>query len=245
MALLQIQELSKSFGGIQAVHRCSFEVEEGSITALIGPNGAGKTTVFNLISGLLKRDSGKIYFDGNRIDGLQPHQITRKGISRTFQISRDLMDMTLLENLIVQSPTSGLSDLLRGSMLQHEEEHAMELLDFVGITHLAHEKSKNLSYGQKKLMEFAAALMAKPKLIMLDEPAGGVNPALLDEIVDRILLLNNQGITFLIVEHNMDIVMNLCNPVVVMAYGEVLAQGNPEDIQSNPQVLEAYLGEPG
>lgn len=245
MSLLQIQGLSKSFGGIKAVNECSFEVEKGSITALIGPNGAGKTTVFNLISGLLLRDSGNIHFNGDRIDGLQPHQITRKGITRTFQISRDLMEMTLLENLIVQSPTTGFSDLFKGSMLHHEEEHAMELLDFVGITHLAHEKSKNLSYGQKKLMEFAAALMAGPELILLDEPAGGVNPALLDEIIDRILLLNNQGITFLIVEHNMDIVMNLCDPVIVMAYGEVLAQGNPEDIQNNSQVLKAYLGEPG
>ena len=245
MSLLQIQGLSKSFGGIKAVNECTFEVEKGSITALIGPNGAGKTTVFNLISGLLLRDSGSIHFNGDRIDGLQPHQITRRGISRTFQISRDLMEMTLLENLIVQSPTTSFSDLFQGSMLQHEEEHAMELLDFVGITHLANEKSKNLSYGQKKLMEFAATLMAKPKLILLDEPAGGVNPALLDEIVERILLLNKQGITFLIVEHNMDIVMNLCDPVVVMAYGEVLAQGNPEKIQSDSQVLEAYLGEPG
>jgi neutral amino acid transport system ATP-binding protein len=245
MSLLQIQRLSKSFGGIKAVNECSFEVEKGSITALIGPNGAGKTTVFNLISGLLSRDSGSILFKGKRIDGLQPHQITRKGISRTFQISRDLMEMTLLENLIVQSPTSGFMDLFQGSMLQHEEEHAMELLEFVGITHLAYEKSRNLSYGQKKLMEFAATLMAEPELILLDEPAGGVNPALLDEIIERILLLNNQGITFLIVEHNMDVVMNLCNPVIVMAYGEVLAQGAPKEIQNNSEVLEAYLGEPG
>ena len=244
MALLQTQALSKSFGGIKAVNECAFEVEEGSITALIGPNGAGKTTVFNLISGLLKPDAGTIRFNGDKINGLQPHQITRKGISRTFQISRDLMEMTLLENLIVQSPTSGFSDLFRGSMLHHEEEHAMELLEFVGISHLASEKSKNLSYGQKKLMEFAATLMAKPKLIMLDEPAGGVNPALLDEIIDRILLLNNQGITFLIVEHNMDVVMNLCDPVIVMAYGTVLVHGTPQEIQNNEAVLEAYLGEP-
>jgi len=243
MSLLQIQDLYKSFGGIKAVNACSFEVKKGTITALIGPNGAGKTTVFNLISGLLKIDSGSIKFKGERINELQPHQITRKGISRTFQISRDLMEMTLLENLIVQSPTTGFSDLFKGSMLHHEEEHAMELLDFVGITHLAHEKSKNLSFGQKKLMEFAAALMAKPELILLDEPAGGVNPALLDEIIERILLLNNQGITFLIVEHNMDVVMNLCDPVVVMAYGEVLAEGSPDAIQNNSQVLEAYLGE--
>lgn len=243
MALLQIQKLSKSFGGIKAVNNCTFEVEEGSITALIGPNGAGKTTVFNLVSGLLKTDAGSISFNGERIDGLQPHHITRKGISRTFQISRDLMEMTLLENLIVQSPTSGFMDLFKGSILDHERDHAMELLEFVNITHLADEKSKNLSYGQKKLMEFASTLMTEPRLILLDEPAGGVNPALLEDIIERIQLLNKQGITFLIVEHNMDVVMNLCDPVIVMAYGTVLAQGAPLDIQDNNEVLEAYLGE--
>jgi neutral amino acid transport system ATP-binding protein len=243
MALLQTQALSKSFGGIHAVDDCTFEVEEGSITALIGPNGAGKTTVFNLISGMLKPDSGEITFNGENIAGMQPHRITRRGISRTFQISRDLAEMTLLENLIVQSPTKGFADLFQGSMLAHEEEHAMELLDFVGITHLANEQSKNLSYGQKKLMEFAATLMTEPKLILLDEPAGGVNPALLEDIIERIEKLNRQGITFLIVEHNMDVVMNLCDPVVVMAYGTVLAHGAPREIQNNQEVLEAYLGE--
>ncbi len=243
MALLQTQALFKSFGGIHAVDDCTFEVEEGSITALIGPNGAGKTTVFNLISGLLKPDSGKITFNGENIAGMQPHQITRRGISRTFQISRDLAEMTLLENLIVQSPTKGFADLFQGSMLAHEEEHAMGLLDFVGITHLANEQSKNLSYGQKKLMEFAATLMTEPKLILLDEPAGGVNPALLEDIIERIEKLNRQGITFLIVEHNMDVVMNLCDPVIVMAYGTVLAHGAPREIQNNQEVLEAYLGE--
>ncbi len=243
MALLQTQALSKSFGGIKAVDNCTFGVEAGSITALIGPNGAGKTTVFNLISGMLKPDSGSISYNGERIDGKQPHQVTRKGISRTFQISRDLQEMTLLENLIVQSPTKGFSDLFQGSMLEHEREHAMELLDFVGITHLADEQSKNLSYGQKKLMEFAATLMTEPRLILLDEPAGGVNPALLEDIIERIQTLNKRGITFLIVEHNMDVVMNLCDPVIVMAYGTVLAQGAPDDIQNNEEVLEAYLGE--
>jgi branched-chain amino acid transport system ATP-binding protein len=243
MALLQTQVLSKSFGGIKAVDNCTFRVEAGSITALIGPNGAGKTTVFNLVSGLLKPDSGSISFNGESIAGLQPHQVTRKGISRTFQISRDLQEMTLLENLIVQSPTKSFSDLFQGSMLEHEREHAMELLDFVGITHLADEQSKNLSYGQKKLMEFAATLMTEPRLILLDEPAGGINPALLEDIIERIQTLNKRGITFLIVEHNMDVVMNLCDPVIVMAYGTVLAQGAPDDIQNNEEVLEAYLGE--
>lgn len=243
MALLQTQALSKSFGGIKAVDNCTFDVEKGSITALIGPNGAGKTTVFNIISGLLKPDSGSITFNGDRIEGKQPHQVTRKGISRTFQISRDLQEMSLLENLIVQSPTTHFTDLFKGSMLEHERDRAMELLDFVGITHLANEKSKNLSYGQKKLMEFAATLMTEPQLILLDEPAGGVNPALLESIMERIQLLNQQGMTFLIVEHNMDVIMNLCNPVIVMAYGTVLAKGAPSEIQNNEEVLEAYLGE--
>ncbi len=151
--------------------------------------------------------------------------------------------MTLLENLIVQSPTSRFADLFKGSILEHERDHAMELLDFVGITHLANEKSKNLSYGQKKLMELAATLMTEPRLILLDEPAGGVNPALLEDIMERIQVLNQRGITFLIVEHNMEVIMNLCDPVIVMAYGTVLAIGAPHEIQANPEVLEAYLGE--
>lgn len=243
MALLEVQELSKYFGGIRAVDRCSFNVEEGSITALIGPNGAGKTTVFNLISGLLKLDTGMILLNGKQIDGMQPHQITRKGIRRTFQITRELMQMTVLENMVVQSPTSGFMDLFKGSILRGERDRAMELLDFVGITHLANEKAEKLSYGQKKLLEFAATLMKEPHLVLLDEPAGGINPALLEEIVDHIRLLNKQGTTFLIVEHNMDLVMSLCEPVIVMAYGRVLAEGRPETIQNNKEVLEAYLGE--
>ena len=243
MALLEVKDLNKAFGGIQAVDDCSFAVEEGSITALIGPNGAGKTTAFNLISGVLKPDSGQIWFDGERIDKLAPHKITRKGMSRTFQISRNLEDMTVLENLVVQAPVNGIKGLFSNSITTKEREQAMELLDFVGITHLAYEETRNLSYGQKKLLDFAALLMSHPKLVLLDEPAGGVNPTLLDDIVARIQALNQEGLTFLIVEHNMDLVMNLCSPVVVMAYGTVIAQGPPETIQNNPEVLEAYLGE--
>jgi len=149
----------------------------------------------------------------------------------------------VLENLIVQSPTKGFFDLFQGSILDHEMERAMELLEFVGIANLAEEKAKNLSYGQKKLMEFAATLMTDPEIILLDEPAAGINPRLLEDIEERIRIVNGQGITFLIVEHNMDVVMNLCDPVIVMAYGTVLAQGAPELIQNDPQVLEAYLGE--
>jgi neutral amino acid transport system ATP-binding protein len=242
LALLEIRDLGKSFGGIRAVDGCSFPVEQGSITALIGPNGAGKTTVFNLISGLHRPDSGAILFDGGRIDGLPPHQITRKGIARTFQISRDLAGLSVLENVIVQSPASGLRHLLQPSMSPAERERAMDLLSFVGIAELAREPAAKLSYGQKKLLELAACLMAGPRLVLLDEPAGGINPALLEVIVDRVRQLRAEGVTFLIVEHNMDVVMNLCDPVVVMAYGRFLAHGSPAAIQNDAAVLEAYLG---
>lgn len=242
LALLEIQDLAKSFGGIRAVDGCSFAVKEHSITALIGPNGAGKTTVFNLINGLHRPDHGAIVFNGRRVDRLRPHQVTGRGISRTFQISRQLNDLTVLENLVVQSRTRGLADLFRQSIHGEERDHGMELLEFVGIAELSDEPAAKLSYGQKKLMDLAAALMAKPSLILLDEPAGGINPALLDVIIDRVEALRDQGVTFLVVEHNMDVVMNVCDPVVVMAYGRVLAEGPPAEIQANAEVLEAYLG---
>jgi neutral amino acid transport system ATP-binding protein len=243
MALLEIKGLSKNFGGIRAVEDCSFSVEKGAIVSLIGPNGAGKTTVFNLVTGLMPVDAGGIYFDGKKVNGLQPHQITRMGISRTFQITRDLQELTVLENMIVQSEVKGFWDMFGMSMFKEEENRAMDLLAFVGIDHLAHEKSKTLSYGQKKLLEFASVLMSDPRMIMLDEPAGGINPTLLENLIDRILQLNQKGITFLIVEHNMDLVMKISNPVICMAYGTVLAQGSPKEIQDDPRVLEAYLGE--
>ena len=242
MALLEVRDAAKSFGGIKAVDGCSFGVEEGSITALIGPNGAGKTTMFNMINGLHRCDSGGIVFQGENIEHLQPHQVTRRGISRTFQISRQLGDMTVLENVVVQSPAKGLAGLLKQSILGEERERGMELLEFVGIAELANEPAAKLSYGQKKLMDLAAGMMVHPRLFLLDEPAGGINPALLDTIIDRVLKLRDQGITFLIVEHNMDMVMNVCDPIVVMAYGRVLAEGSPDEIQSNDDVLEAYLG---
>ncbi len=242
MSLLEIHDIRKSFGGVKAVDGCSFAVEAGTITALIGPNGAGKTTMFNMINGLHRADAGAIVFEGESIERLQPHRITGKGISRTFQISRLLSDLTVLENLVIQSPRAGLRDILKQSVLHHERERAMELLAFVGIAELAHQPAARLSYGQKKLMDLAAGLMANPRLFLLDEPAGGINPALLDVIVDRVLTLKKQGVTFLIVEHNMDVVMNVCDPVVVMAYGKVLAVGSPDEIQGNDAVLEAYLG---
>ncbi len=240
--MFEVRHLNKSFGGLRAVNDCSFSVEEGSITALIGPNGAGKTTVFNLIGGSLGADSGEVLLCGERIDKLRPHQITRRGISRTFQITRTLDNLTVLENLVVQSRVTGLRGLFSKAIGAAEEARAMELLDFVGITRLAHEEARNLSYGQKKLMDFAALLMSEPKIILLDEPASGINPKLLDSIVEHIQALNKQGMTVLIVEHNMELVMSISDKVVVMAYGSVIAEGAPAAVQADRRVLDAYLG---
>jgi branched-chain amino acid transport system ATP-binding protein len=240
--LLEIREISKTYGGVQAVTRSSFAVAEGSITGLIGPNGAGKTTAFDIISGIVTPDEGSVVFDGVDVTAWMPHRITRRGVSRTFQITRDLGDMTVLENMVVGSPTTGWRSLLGSRILQREEDRAMELLRFVGIDNLATTSAESLSYGQKKLLEFASVLMPEPRLIMLDEPAGGVNPTLMERIMDHIRELNAKGITFLIVEHNMDVVMSLCSSIIVMAHGEVLTTGIPEEIREDDTVLDAYLG---
>ena len=240
--VLEARGLSKTFGGLQAVKDCSFTVEEGSITSLIGPNGAGKTTAFDVINGIITAEEGSVIFKGRDVTGSYPHQLTRLGMSRTFQITRDLGDLTVLENMVVSSPSRGLRSLLGSKILNRERDRAMELLDFVGITYLANTSAKKLSYGQKKLLEFASVLMSEPKLVLLDEPAGGVNPALLERIVDRIRTLNTSGISFLVIEHKMDIVMQLSDKVVVMAHGEVLTSGTPDEIQKDDTVLDAYLG---
>ena len=240
--MLAIHNINKSFGGLHAVKDCSFMAEQGKITALIGPNGAGKTTAFNIISGTLRPDSGEVHLEGKPITGLHPHKITRRGMSRTFQISRNFEDLTVLENLIAQSQYRGLRNLFKPAISSLEEEKAMEMLEFLNISRLAREEARSLSYGQKKLMDLAALLMSNPKMILLDEPAGGVNPTLLATIVDHINELNKRGLTVLIVEHNMNLVMEISHKVVVMAYGTVIAEGDPLTIQDDPSVLEAYLG---
>ncbi|MQA86643.1 MAG: ATP-binding cassette domain-containing protein [Streptosporangiales bacterium] len=242
MPLLEVRDLIKDFGGLRAVDGCSFSVESGSITSLIGPNGAGKTTVFNIISGTIKPTSGRVLLGDADLTGQAPHAITRHGVGRTFQIARELGDMTVVENMVVAAPARGLLSVLRRDILARERSRAMELLDFVGIAHLADEQAKNLSYGQKKLLEFAAVLMPAPRLVLLDEPSGGVNPALLEHISARIEDLNRSGVTFLIVEHNMELVMRLSHTVVVMAHGDVLTHGPPDAVQVDDAVLDAYLG---
>ena len=242
MALLELDRVTKRYGGIVAVNEATFSVEKGSITSLIGPNGAGKTTAFDTISGVIEVDGGTIRYAGKDITNLRPWAVTKLGIGRTFQVTRELGDMSVLENLAVAGVPNSFRALIGGRIHQDEYDQAMAVLSFLGIDKLARELSKRLSYGQRKLLELASVLMTEPDLILLDEPAGGVNPALLDRILDRIQAINDTGVTFLIVEHNMDVVMRLSHSIVVMAHGQVLTQDTPEAVRNDERVLDAYLG---
>ncbi|EMA67772.1 ABC transporter [Halorubrum aidingense JCM 13560] len=250
---LRVDGLVKRFGGVTAVDGASFEVEQGSLTGLIGPNGAGKSTTFNCITGVHEPTAGNIYFKNEDITGLKPYQIARKGLVRTFQIARELEEMTVLENLMLapkgqlgESAIRAVTPGLRGEVVTQEEEireRAWETLDFFEIDHLATEHAGNLSGGQRKLLEMARALMTDPELVLLDEPLAGVNPTLEEKLLDRIHQLREDGYTFLLVEHDMDIIMNNCEHVIVMHQGSVLAEGTGDEIRNNEQVIEAYLGE--
>jgi len=248
--LLTADRVRKSFGGMRAVDDVSFAIAQGSITGLIGPNGAGKTTLFNLLAGALAPDGGEICVAGARIDGLRPDQICARGIGRTFQIPRPFPEMTVLENVMLaplgQSGERFWASWLRPGLVAAEErrnrEAAHHWLDFVGLMRLAAAPARTLSGGQRKLLELARVLVQRPRLILLDEPGAGVNPALLETIIAKIAELNAGGMTFLIIEHNMDLVMSLCRRVLVMASGALLMTGTGDEVRADPRVLEAYLG---
>ena len=231
-SILEIRAVSKRFGGITAVNHCSLALAPGKIYALIGPNGSGKTTLFNCITGLELRDEGEVRFKGERIDGLKPHQVARRGIGRTFQIIRVFPQLTALENLLV----------VTREPFEAAYRRALEMLRFVTLEGLKDEYAGNLSYGQQKLLEFARVLMTDPELILLDEPAAGVNRTLLKDLLETIRNLRTQGKTVFIVEHDMKVVMELSEHIFVLNYGEKILEGAPSVIQNDARVIEAYFG---
>jgi ABC-type branched-subunit amino acid transport system ATPase component len=240
-ALLEVADVSRSFGSVQALRDASLTVERDSITALIGPNGSGKTTLFNVITGYLPPDAGRIRFDGHDVTKAKPASLYRRGLSRTFQQARVFAQLTVLENLVVAGGF-GWAALFGRRVGRQDRERAGALLAEFGLTHVADLYAAELSYGQRKLLEFAAVLMSRPTLVMLDEPTAGVNPVMIETMEQHIRKLNAGGITFLIVEHDMNFVMRLCDPVVVLDQGQEIFAGPPETARSNPAVLDAYLG---
>jgi branched-chain amino acid transport system ATP-binding protein len=232
--VLEARLLRKAFGGVQAVDGCSFAVPAGKISGLIGPNGSGKTTTFNLLTGIISPDDGQVIYRGEDLAGLKPYQVFARGITRTFQITRVFREMTVLENMLSVTGLSVPDEVARA--------RAEELIAFVNLEHLRAEYGGRLSYGQQKLLEFARALMTDPDLILLDEPAAGVNRTLLQHLLDQIHRLQEMGKTIVIVEHDMNVIMNHCEWIFVMDYGVKIAEGPPVAIQANERVLDAYFG---
>ncbi|SDL20562.1 ABC transporter ATP-binding protein [Halarsenatibacter silvermanii] len=252
-SILELKNVSKNFGGIQAVDNCSLEVEEGSITGLIGPNGAGKTTIFNLITGFHPLTSGEIYLRGEKIQpGNSPNDIFRKGIYRSFQITRELSKITVLENLLIaphdQAGETLWNNWINNKKVEQEEEElvekALEILEFLDMRDKCDEYAGNLPGGDRKLLELGRMMMVEPELVLLDEPGAGVPPGKQRKVNERIIELNEeQNITFLVVEHDMAVIMNLCHPIMVLVNGSLLTEGSPEEVQNDERVVKAYLGE--
>ncbi|MBI3328748.1 MAG: ABC transporter ATP-binding protein [Nitrospinae bacterium] len=250
-AILEVQALVKTFGGLVVLDHCSFQVRRGAITGLIGPNGAGKTTLFNVLTGFFKPDSGRVMFNGQEITGLPPHQIFQRRICRTFQIPREFREMTVLENLMF-IPAGQVGERLwypwfRPAIVRRQEamirDKALEVLTAVRLLDWREAYAHTLSGGQKKLLELARTMMADPELLLLDEPSAGVNPTLMEELAAYIRhLAHARGVTILLIEHDMDLVMRLCDPVIVLSEGRPLVEGSFEVVTKDPRVLEAYLG---
>lgn len=250
MTLLRLENLTKKFGGLTAVNNVSFDVDAGSVVGLIGPNGAGKTTVFNLITGNYQPNEGKVIFDGNIINGLITHKIVSLGIARTFQTIRLFQNLSVLENVLAGCHCRMKSGVFGGMFKtpgqKREEREALELalaeLEFVGLRKDAEQLSSNLSYGNQRLLEIARALATKPRVLILDEPAGGMNEQETDSLINLIRKIAQRGMTVLLIEHDMGLVMEACEKLVVIEYGSKIAEGSPEEIKVNPRVIEAYLG---
>ena len=249
--LIEVQHVNKAFGGLKVINDCSIQVAKGSVTGMIGPNGAGKSTLFNLIAGALTPDSGQIRLDGEDISALSADQRFHKGLLRTFQIAHEFSHMSALENLMMVPPGQPGENLFAtwfkpGVVRAHEAEvkrRALEVIDFVGLYHVRNELAGNLSGGQKKLLELGRTMMTDAKVVLLDEIAAGVNRTLLGDLIGNIERLNQEmGYTFLVIEHDMEMIARLCDPVIVLAQGSVMMEGSIEDVQSNPEVIEAYFG---
>lgn len=241
-ALLEVDAACKRFGGVVAADECTFDVQAGTITGLIGPNGSGKTTIFNLVTGYLPADSGEIRFAGRVVRRPDPTRLARRGLIRTFQQARVFPNLTVLENLALAVPY-GLLGSARTRISKAERALGEKLLADFNLTSHTNTLAAELSFGQRKLLEFAATLMARPRLVLLDEPAAGVNPVLVDTIERHIRRLHAEGLTFLVVEHDMPLVMRLCDPVIVLDRGRKIAEGSAVEMQNDPRVLDAYLGD--
>ena len=249
--MLEIRNINKNFGGLRAVNNASMNIEKGSITGLIGPNGAGKTTLFNTIAGVYAPDEGEIFLENQNITGLKPHNLFNKGVLRTFQIAHEFSTLTVLENLMMVPPNQYGENLIyawfRNNDVKKQEEEirtkAIEVIEYLNLNHLTQELAGNLSGGQKKLLELGRTMMVDSKLVLLDEVGAGVNRTLLNDISDAILRLNKEkNYTFFVIEHDMDLIEKICDPVIVMAEGSVLFEGNFDEVKSNEEVIEAYLG---